>query len=60
LKDKKEVLVNEVLLQVGRGMGGNHGKQRNQNQGNYLVYCCFICNSLKHKIYNYPHKATAQ
>ncbi len=32
----------------------------NQNQGSSLVYRCFICNSLEHKIYDYPHKLTTQ
>jgi hypothetical protein len=44
LKDKKKVLVNEVSPQAGRGMNGNHGKQRNQNQGSSSIYHCFICN----------------
>jgi len=33
LKDKKEVLVNEVSPQIARGMGDNHNKQGNRNQG---------------------------
>jgi hypothetical protein len=60
LKEEKKVLVNEVSPQVGRRTGGNHGKQRNQNQGTSLVYCYFICNSLEHNIYDYPHKPVAQ
>jgi hypothetical protein len=31
LKDKKEVSVNKVSLQVGKSMNGNHEKQGNQN-----------------------------
>ncbi len=44
LKDKKEVLVNEVSPQARRGTNGNHEKQGNQNQGSSLIYHCFICN----------------
>ncbi len=50
LKDKKEVLVNDVCPQIARGMGDNHNKQGNRNQGGSIVYCCFICNFVEHNI----------
>jgi hypothetical protein len=41
-------------------MNGNHEKQGNPNQRSSSIYHCFICNSLKHKVYEYPHKLVAQ
>jgi hypothetical protein len=60
LKNKKKVLVNEVSLHAGKGTSENHRKQGNQNQGSFLVYHCFICNSLEHKINDCPHNLAAQ
>ncbi len=34
----------------------NKGTKTNKNS---FVYCCFICNSLKHNIYDYIHKSMA-
>ncbi len=63
LKDKKEVAMNGVLAQINGGTRnkfGNKGGQGNANKFGSIVYCCFICNFIEHKIYNYPHKDVAQ
>lgn len=35
-------------------------KQNQINKGGPMIYKCFICNSLKHQIYNYPHHKAIQ
>jgi hypothetical protein len=62
LKDKKEVAVNGVLAQFG-GTGNKSSSKRGQGKGNKstsIIYCCFICNSIEHQIYDYLHKDATQ
>jgi hypothetical protein len=63
LKEKKEVFVNEVFAQQNKSTRNSYGQQQIQNQSNKvgpIVYQCFICNSLEHKIYDYPHHQVTQ
>jgi hypothetical protein len=55
--------VNEVFAQQNKNIENSYGQQQNQNQGNKIgpiVYHSFICNSLEHKIYDYPHCQVVQ
>jgi hypothetical protein len=54
--------VNGVSAQIGRGTSNKSGNKRGRkktNKSSSIIYYCFICNSVKHKIYNYPHKDMA-
>jgi hypothetical protein len=59
LKDKKEVVVNGILTQIG---GGTRNKSSNKrcreevNKFGSIIYHCFIYNFIEHKIYDCPHK----
>jgi hypothetical protein len=55
--------MNGVLAQTNggtRNRSNNKGGHEKANKFGSIIYCCFICNSIKHKIYNYPHKDIAQ
>jgi hypothetical protein len=63
LKDKKEVAMNGVLAQTNGGAGkkfNNKSRREKKNKFDSIIYHCFICNFVEHKIYNYPHKDIAQ
>ncbi len=55
--------MNGVLAQTSGGIrnkSDNKGGHEKANKFGSIIYCCFICNSIEHKIYNCPHKDVAQ
>jgi hypothetical protein len=63
LKDKKEVAMNGVSAQIDggtRNKSNNKGGRIEGNKSRSIIYRCFICNSIEHKIYNCFHKDTTQ
>jgi hypothetical protein len=63
LKDKKKVAMNGILAQTSGGIrnkSGNKGGHKKANKSGSIIYCCFICNYVEHKIYNCLHKDVAQ
>ncbi len=48
-----------ILAQIRGGMGNqsnNKGGCKETNKSSSILYHCFICNFVEHKIYDYPHK----
>jgi hypothetical protein len=63
LKDTNEVAINGILAQINGGTRnkfGNKGGRREAIKSNSIVYRCFICNSVEHKIYHHLHKDIIQ
>jgi hypothetical protein len=58
LKDKNEVIVNGILAQPGgaKNKSSNKANRKEVNKSSSIIYCCFICNFVEHKIYHYLHK----
>jgi hypothetical protein len=51
--------MNGILAQTGDGTRNKCNKKggcEEANKYSYIIYCCFICNSFEHKMYDYPHK----
>ncbi len=55
--------MNGVLAQIGDNTwnkSGNKGGCGKTNKYGSIIYRCFICNFIEHKIYDYFHKDVAQ
>jgi hypothetical protein len=62
-KDKNEITMNGILAQTNGGIGNKSDNKRGcgkTNKFSSIIYQCFICNSIEHKIYNFFHKDVAQ
>ncbi len=62
-KNKNLVVVNGVSTQFSGGIRHKFNNKCNRGKVNKscsIIYRCFICNSIEHKIYNYAHKDAAQ
>ncbi len=62
-KDTNEVTINGILAQINGGTRNKFGNKRDcreANKSDSIIYCCFICNFVKHKIYHYLHKDAIQ
>jgi hypothetical protein len=45
---------------VVQELSNNKGGHREVNKSSSIIYHCFICNSIEHKIYDYLYKDVAQ
>ncbi len=55
--------MNGISTQTNGGAGNDFSNKRGRKKTNKfdsIIYHCFICNSIKHQIYEYPHKDIAQ
>lgn len=55
--------MNGVSAQIGGSSRNKFGNKRGCgkiNKYGSIIYCCFICNCVEHKIYDYPHKDVIQ
>ncbi len=54
--------MNGVSAQLGGTINksSNKGGRGEGNKSSSINYCCFICNSIKHKIYDYFLKGATQ
>ncbi len=55
--------MNGVLAQIGGGIRNKYGNKRGRGEANKsssIIYHCFICNFVEHKIYDYFHKNAIQ
>jgi hypothetical protein len=41
-------------------LSNNKGGHKEVNKSSSIIYHCFICNSIEHKIYDYLYKDAAQ
>jgi hypothetical protein len=53
---KKEVSMNEVGAQIFKGTEIQSRKGSSRTNGGKVVYRCYICSSLDHRIHNCSHK----
>jgi hypothetical protein len=62
VKKKKEVTMNGILAQPSGTWNkfDNKGGHRKANKSSSIIYYCFICNFIEHKIYDYLHKDITQ
>jgi hypothetical protein len=60
--DKKKVAVNGTSTQLGgtKTKFGNKRGRGEANKSSSIIYHYFICDSIKHKIYDYLYKDAAQ
>ncbi len=62
LRNKKELVMNGISTQLGGTWIKSNNKRSHieANKFGSIICYCFIYNSIKHKIYDFPHKDAVQ